>query len=196
MRTIWIVSILLMSGTAGLFAYLPAEWNLERSKDDLNNSDVVVIGRVIGLNVIEKLDDNESKSRTYYATIRVGKILKGKVHIGETFPVVVGCCCVHYPDKGGDAEPSSLTLANTQSPHDFRLNGVYFLALQSYWNPHDKKYELDLTSGVFSIGWVTKNEQEKTEIRMGRLGAKWEDPQDYGTFLKECFNKLEATRER
>jgi hypothetical protein len=156
------MATLLFTGLAK--AYYPMNCFAEYAARDFADADAIVIARVIKFE--RKIEDRKEKRGEiervlkyidYDATLKVGKVIKGELKIGDEFLMYEGGCLQREEDN---AEVTWIGQCNTHPRAGFQVDGVYLLFINksaiNCWRPR---------SCHFSVHRLELAVDEKTNAR-------------------------------
>jgi hypothetical protein len=179
-----------------LCGYLPLNWNEGHAASDWSKADLVMVGRVVQVRLLEE-DLKEgaaekvrySRIRAHEAMIQVLKVYRGDIKEGALLRIMIGSTI----ESSGKPLPqytlhpdSEPVLCNTQASYDLGIGQLYYLAVNKLTDARDV---YDLRSGPFSLAWITSKRQDGTTrlfVRPGKLGrGQWGEIVPFDDYLAE-----------
>jgi hypothetical protein len=121
-----VVAIMLCCGYTTM-AYWPVNCRSSHADKDFTESEAIVIGRVVKMERVNKeikIADRTILESTYFASVKIGKVIKGELKIGDTIRLFEG---EYRRPKEDNADPTHLNQCNTHAQAGFQIDGIYLL---------------------------------------------------------------------
>jgi hypothetical protein len=152
------------------YSYYPVECNPHHALTDFNKADVYAIGRVIGFERFSETEESKSKDKikryttfSFYARIKLGRVVKGTVKEGSEILVFEGC---YTQSEENNIEPVWVGQCNSHPPTGFAIGQSYILAVNAQPEPELKvNNKYSLRSCHHSLYPLIGCIDEKTEVR-------------------------------
>jgi len=158
-----------------VIGYLPGNWSEKHAADDFQGSDYVLLVRCVGVDCVEGLYEGldakgekyQESIRSYFARLRIGKVIKGDLPLGQEVRLYIGRDSnIGLADNYNPTETSPLpSMHNSQVGYNITVNRIYKVYLVKTDNG------VDLRSGPYSLGMVNMN----GKVQYGKLGGIWQD---------------------
>jgi hypothetical protein len=134
MKRMVIVTLFGMASMAD--AYTPTNWLPEHAASDFQQTEAIIVARVVGLNRISSTNAVDPTVQ-FHATFIVGRQVHGPLATGQRFSFLIGEEPVGSPVEE-DCPRYGLLLHGTQQSYWLEVNGVYLLSLsrtEQGWEP-------------------------------------------------------------
>jgi hypothetical protein len=192
----WLAAFCFVVFTTGIaLAYFPANCNEDHAALDYTDADAIVIGRVIKIErVMTEIKEAKRKEweTAYYATIKMGKVIKGELKKDDEIQMLEG---VYWTKEEDNTDPNWVRQANTHPSAGLKIDGVFLLFIMhrgNQWTPRSCHCSIHSIESAVD----EKTEKRKLVVVRGDALEKRSKPVDLDEFLKIKQSDAEATQKK